>query len=468
MSQQFFSKFMGIKRDVISPDAPQVAFLDLRNFIFNRIKGGLMKRGGSNVWATTGDSLGMGAYIDQGSPYRVPGVVYVIRHRRNGATSFIEYLNWATNTWTAITLGASTSFGVNGIGHFAQIGDLMAICAGRPAKLTDPIAGTVSRLGGPAPTAAPTWGNSGTGLTGTAYGFYTFYDSTTGWESSQSPIVGPLTIANKQIDWSALETTCAREGVDKKRLYRTQMAASGEPPYYRVTEIALATTTYADLIADASLGAQYNPDAVDVFDDHNPPPTDSYLCIEYEGHIFIASGNSLYYSKKFDGNYYQLEYFSDARRFDFPQRITGLAYSPDFGRLLVFTPPGYGIHQISGRSESTFEQGLFKGGEGTNFPESVAVHENRVAYWGRNQMTILTPGGVEVEFAENVKEILRPIIARDYNSNVFIFTLWHPVLKQFLSFVSLTDTSLTLWANVNSGFSVDWGDVSNGSIVRWG
>lgn len=465
MSQQFYSKFLGIHRELTSPDAPQISFLDLRNFIFDRVKGGLMKRSGSNVWSTTGDSLGMGAYqAATGDAPRVPGIHYPIRHRRNGSTSYIEYLDWATNTWTAITLGAQTAFATAGIAHFAQVHDMMVIAGGRPAKFSDPVAGTVTRLGGPAPTAAPTWGSSGTGITGTTAGFYTFYDSTTGWESSPSALTALTTLANKQLDWSALETTCAREGVDKKRLYRTQLAANGEPPYYRVAEIALATTTYADTIADTALGAQYPDD----FADHEPPPSSSYICIEYEGHLFFATENKLYYSQQFDGNYYKLEYYSDERLFIFPHHITGLAYSPDFGRLLVFQPPGSGIHQISGRSQATFEQGLFKGAEGTNFPESIAVHEDKVAFWGRNLLTILTPGGIETEFSENIKEVLRPVMARSYNSNVFIFTLWHPTRKQFLSFVSMTDTSLSAWADVNTGAAAQWANVSTGSVVDWG
>lgn len=465
MSQQFYSKFVGIHREALGPDAPQVGFVSLVNYVFDRVRGGLVKRGGSKVWSTTGDVLGMGAYtVATGDAPRVPGIHYPIRHRRNGSTSYIEYYDWSAGTWVAITLGAQTAFATAGIGQFAQIHDMMIICAGKPAKFSEPIAGSVTRLGGPPPTAAPTWGSSGTGLTGTTQGFYTFYDSTSGWESSPSDLTALTTFANKQIDWSALETSCAREGVDKKRLYRTQLAANGEPPYYRVAEIALATTIYADTIADTALGAQYPDD----FADHDPPPSTSYICAEYEGHIFLATENMLYYSKQFDGNYYQLEYFSAERLFVFPHHITGLAYSPDFGRLLVFQPPGCGIHQISGRDQSTFEQGLFKAHEGTNFPESIAVHENKVAFWGRNLLTVLTPGGIDGEFAENIREILRPVVIREYNSNVFIFTLWHPTKKQFLSFVSMTDTSLSAWANSDTGEAVGWADVSTGTVVDWG
>lgn len=420
-----------------------------------------MKRAGSKVWAHTGDILGMGVYSVAQSSYRVPNTANVLRHRRNSGTSYIEKYDPSGDTWSALTLGANTSFGANGIAQFAQCGTLLAICGGRPAKLQS-ISGTVERLGGPAPTAAPTWGTSGTGLTGRTMGYYTFYDPTTGWESSPSPVTSLTTLSNQQLDWSALETSCAREGVTQKRLYRTQLAADGQEPYYRVATIALATTTYADTVADASLGAQ-GPS----FNDHDPPPTDSYICIVYANRVWIASGNELWYSRPYDGNNYQLEYFSPDRVFRFPQRIMGLAYTPDFGRLLVFCPPGHGIHYIAGKSETTFEQDLFKKSEGTNFPSSICEHEDLVGYWGQNGPTVLSPGGVVTDFSEDVKEEIRQSAAKDYNGDVFIFTLWHPVHECFFWFYSATDSATGLWEDLTIGAVREWEDSTTGAVVDW-
>lgn len=461
---EYYSQFRGIVRSVPSADAPQTSHLILDNYVINRVKGGMMKRAGSKTWAATGDCLGMGEYSKDSTSLRQPNVSYVIRHMRSGGASAFSYYDWTTDAWIAITLGASTSFATNGITTFAMVGQMLAVCGGRPAKLTDPIAGTMTRLGGPAPTAAPTWGNSGTGLTGTTTGFYTFYDSTTGWESSPSPITASLTISNKQIDWSAMETTCAREGVDKKRLYRTQLASSASGPYYRVTEIALATTTYSDTIADASLGA-----AGPAIGDHDPPPTDCYLCVEYGNYVWIASGSSLYYSNAFDGNNYQLEYYSQARVFRFPARIMGLAYSADFGRLLVFCPPGYGIHYISGLSNATFTQGVFSKKEGTNFPTSIEIHEQHCAYWGTNGPSLIDTSGVVKTFGDDINEAVRSVATGSYSGDIHIFCRWQPVLKQFLWFVSATDTGTSVpWGEVVANADVQWEDISAGSVVTWG
>lgn len=460
--QEFYGEFIGLKRTVTNPDAPQIAALILDNMIPNRIAGGWIKRPGSKRWTQTGDILGFGVYSQKQTNLRNPNISWVLRHRRDGGTSYIEKYDWATDTWVAITLGANTSFNVNGIMSFSQQDGLGVFCAGRPAKISDITAGSISRLGGPAPTTAPTWGTSGTGLTGSTFGWYTFYDSTTGWESSPSPITALTTLANQGIAWSGLETTCAREGVDKKRLYRTQVGASGALPGYRVTELALATTTYADTIADASLGAQ-SP----AFGDHDPPPSTSYICAQYEGRTWIASDSALYYSLPYDGNSYTQEYFSSSRVFYFNQRIMGLAYSPEFSALIVFLPPGQGIHTVSGRSETDFEKIVFKEGEGTNFPTSVCVFRGRVAYWGPNGLAVLTPQGVVTDFADDVKEVLRQFSTQEYDGNSYVFTIYHPIWNQLLVFLSATSITGVVWATDDGFVTVPWVDSSTGAFVSW-
>lgn len=459
---EYYSKFLGLKRAAQSADLPQVSFLILVNFLVNKIKGALVKRAGSKAWSTTGTTYGLGEYSKSQTSLLTPNLSYIVRHRRNAGTSSLEYYDATLDSWETITLGAQASLGIQGVATFAQCNTMMAICAGQPGKLLDPTSDDFERLGGPAPTAAPTWGTSGTGLTGTTSGYYTFYDSTTGWESSPSPITASTTLTNDQLDWSALEVTCDREGVDKKRLYRTQLAAEGEGPYYRVAEIALATTTYADTVADASLGTT-GPDVAD----HDPPPTTSYLVIEYENRFWIASDTALWYSKQFDGSNYQLEYFSPTRVEYFPSKITGLAYSPDFGKLLVFCSPGQGIHYISGRSESTFERGLFKKEEGTQFPSSISVHEESVAYWGSNGPSILTPSGTVKTFGDDLKESLRSLSTKEYDSDIWVFSLWHPVMEQFLWFISATDSATASWENSLLGNDVQWEDIDTGSVVEW-
>jgi hypothetical protein len=458
----YYSDFIGLNRTTNIVDAPQVTFQKLDNLIPNRVKGALVPRPGSTVWATTGTVYGIGSFSKESASYLVPNVEHVIRHRRNGGTSTIERLDWGTSSWTAITLGAQTSFGITGIATFAQIDTVQCICGGRPAYLTDPTSGSINRLGGPAPATAPTWGTSAGSLTGQAYGCYTFYDSTTGWESSPSPLTSLTTLTADQIDWSGLETTCAKEGVDKKRLYRTQSASEGEGLMYRVGEVNLAVTTFTDDVADAAMTSA-SPD----IGDHDAPPTSAYLCIAYANRFWIATGNELWYSLPYDGSVSSLQYFSEDRVFRFSARITGLAFTPDFGRLLVFLPVGKGIHYVSGRSEETFEQDIFKATEGTNFPSSISSHEEMVSYWGANGPTIITPGGVVTDFAEDLKEMFRDLATKEYNSDVFIWSAWHPVLESFIWGFAASDTATSQWADAVTDSEALWRDAVDLVDVEW-
>lgn len=461
MKSEHYSRFVGLDRTTNPVDAPQISFLKAQNTVVDNVTGALLIRGGSTEWSVSGDTLGIFGYSQESASYLVPNVSHVLRHRRNGGTSFIEKLDWSAGTFGAITLGANTSFGAAGIAQAAQIDDVLCICAGRPAYINDITSGNVNRLGGPAPTAAPTLGSSGTGLTGFSRAFYTFYNPTTGWESSPSP-EAEITVADDQIDWSALETTCAKEGVTKKRLYRTELAVDGGGTFKLVAEINLATTTYADTITDDNLGV----DGPEV-GDHDPPPTTSYICFAYANKLWIATGNEVYFSKTYDGTLRSLEYFSSERVFRFPARITGMAYTPDFGKLLFFLPPGQGIHYISGRSDDTFEQDIFKAREGTNFPPSVSYHDEHVAYWGATGPQIINASGVVRKFAEGIRGLLPEIVEKEYNSSVYVFSAWSAYYEQFLFGISATDTSTSQWFDTVTDLTVGWYDTVTGAVVEW-
>lgn len=460
--KEFYSGFTGIVRGVNPVDVPQISFSTLDNYVPTDKRDAIVKRGGSDSWTATGSILGLGEYSEQQAAFRAPNISYVFRHRRDSTTSYIEHLNWQNSTWTNNTLGAqalSANFSSDAVASFFQQRTLLGICGGRPAKLAS-VTGTVERLGGPAPATAPTIGTSGTGLTGEVVGFYTFYDSTTGWESSPSPITSVGTVTNKQLDWSALETTCAREGVDQKRLYRYQIA-TGEGPGFLVATIALATTTYTDTVADASLGIQA-PDA----NDHDPPPTSSFLGCSYANRFWIASGSDLYYSKADDGNNYQLEYYSSSRLFRFPQKITGLAYSPQFGKLLVFQPSGKGIHYIAGRSESTFEQDEHRSDGGTDFPSSVSVKGEMIAFWDSGPR-IITPSGYKEGYGDNAKDDILDIVNADQDGDVWVWSVWHEAYKSFIWGLSATSTDIVSWED-SFASSSDWENIDTGAVVTWG
>lgn len=464
MRSEYYSKFSGIDQVTNREDAPQNSYLKLDNIVLSDKQGKLTRRGGSEGWSATGSNLGMFGYSNSSGSALVPNTTKVLRHRRNGSTSFIEMLDHSTtpSTWVARTLGAQTAFGIDGIAQAAQYSNILVLCAGRPAYFSS-TSSDINRLGGPAPTAAPTWGNSGTGLSGSTRGFYTFRNSTTGWESSPSPVTDLLIISNKQIDWSAMETSCAKEGVDKKRLYRTELTTDGAGTFKLVAEINLATTTYADTVA--SLGVE-GPET----GDHDPPPSTSYICITYANKIVIASDNELWFSKTYDPETHGinggLEYFSLDRVRRFPAKITGLAFTPDFGKLLVFLPVGFGIHYVSGRSDDTFQQDIFKDKEGTNFTPSVSWHDDQVAYWGANGPSIVNPSGTVTDLSRGLN--LKDFIETEYSSTVYVSSahVTYPT-SRFVFALCATQTDGVEWEDSVTGVSVGWEDTVTGATVTW-
>lgn len=116
-------------------------------------------------------------------------------------------------------------------------------------------------LGIAAPSSAPTLATQGTGLTGDVNGYISFAQkvgSTVIHESSLSPQTATLTLSNQGIRWT-LPTTHANSRVTHKRLYRTPIAG-GLP--HLVADVALATGTYDEAVADAVLQGNITPPVV--------------------------------------------------------------------------------------------------------------------------------------------------------------------------------------------------------------
>jgi hypothetical protein len=457
-----YSKFTGIDSSTDPEDASAVSFLKLDNFILNRKLGRMYVRGGSKSWAVTGDILGIGGYARDTGTSRIPVSETIVRHRRIAAITYIEKLNWSANTWDAITQGIHTSFDVADTTSFAQISELLAVCGGRPGKIRDISSGSLERLGGPAPTAAPSLTTYGTGLTGTYSYVYTFRDSATAWESSPSPATSLLTVANKTITVGGLETTCAREGVNKIRIYRT--VSTGEAPYLYVGEIDLGTTAYDDTLVDDPLGVTA-PD----FGDHNPPPTNSYLVYAHEDRLWMVDSNDptkLYYSKPFAGEYRNLEYFSEDRTEVFPKRITGLMTRPG-GGLLIFQPPGFGIWELSGRTESEFTLQIQYPKEGTNFKDSVCTNGELVAFWAEDGPAWVNGEGVTRQLSFKSRNDIRSALLQEFNNSVQVWGVWSNAAKQFLFHFSGSDTGASQWYDESTGLAVPWMNTDTGEIVPW-
>jgi hypothetical protein len=95
---------------------------------------------------------------------------------------------------------------------------------------------------GQAPPAAPTLAAQGSGLTDSTYiVVYTFYSSTTGFESNQSADSAPIATTTDGIRVT-MATTATNATIDYKRVYLKDV--TGDSDYLFVAEVALATATY--------------------------------------------------------------------------------------------------------------------------------------------------------------------------------------------------------------------------------
>ena len=444
----------------ISPiDKSQTSFLKLHNYVANKKVGSIISRGGSAYSYAAGDILGLGLYSLKNSTSIAANHTIIIRYRKDGSNIYVEKYDWATNVWTEVEPESTShlDFGGDGVASICQISDALYIAANRPAKILDVETGKVTRLGGPAPTSAPTTAFSSTGITGTVAYAYTFYDPTTGWESSPSPVTAFLTPSNQGVKLTSLATTCAREGVTKKNIYRTE--TSGDFPLLFLVEIDLATTEYTDTGAIA-LGDNM-PDT----GDHEPPP-DSYIMEVHQDRLFVAAGDELYYSKTFDGSYATLEYFSEARRWSLGFTIKGIKSAPNLGGLLVFGAPGRGIKLLVGSSDTDFEMRDYFPNEGSNYHQSITVKGNQCVYWGTKGPRMIQDGNIVEDFGAGIQEYIDDISSFSFTAYIYIWSIWHEDTGQFLFGVGGLNADDVNWADVDR--IVDWADDYNNTVVWYG
>lgn len=468
MDSVLFNKITALSQRLNQVESPQLSFLKLKNFIFNRQLGSLRKRGGSLTPSVTGDIWAIEGYNKDTASTKIPIAITPIRHRRDGATSHIEKYDWSANTWSAITKGSETSFDIGNVGSAAQIDDRFILFCGRPAMVNDIASGDIERLGGPAPTAAATVASGGAGaLTGNYRWVYTFYDSASGWESSPSPISSTLALTAEQASLTALPTSADRENVSHKRIYRTLL--TNAEPFFFSGQVTLAATSYIDNVTDSNLTSETAPDS----GDHNPPPDDVYIGAIWANRVFLAKDNVLHNSLEYDGNLQRLEYFSANRQNVLEHRITGIVPSPRHGGLLLFKPPGFGIDLLTGTTEATFSIDPFLPQEGTNWHKSITVKDNLLTYWGqaRPKLVVGVETGARMEvkedFDDDIDLVLRDYSTEDYSESMFVWSIWDEINTQFLYGFGAVNIDGLIWEELDSGSVVEWEDSVTGETVEW-
>lgn len=147
------------------------------------------------------------------------------------------------------------------------------------------------------PSSAPTdAAGASTGLTGTYKAKITYCrksGSTVLSESNPSDASAGETLANQS--FSVTWTASSDPQVTHVRVYRT--LANGST-YYHDQDVAIGTLTVDTNTADTALGAELHSD-------HDRPPTGEVAAGPfYNGTVFVADGNKLYYSKPKQPEYF--------------------------------------------------------------------------------------------------------------------------------------------------------------------
>jgi len=164
------------------------------------------------------------------------------------------------------------------------------------------------KLGLPGPTTAPTLaGAGGSGTIVTRSYVVTFIDQY-GHESQPSPPVEGATYTNATWNVNNIPQPVAdpsRAPVTKIRIYRTTTATSGTTTFFKVGEVNVGVTTFADTTTDtvATGGGQIESIM------WAPPPADLQGMIAMPNGILVGwVGNDLYFSENYRPHAWPAEY----------------------------------------------------------------------------------------------------------------------------------------------------------------
>ena len=223
--------------------------------------------------------------------------------------------------------------------QFNDTSEMVFACNGTDRKRIDNT--TVYEWGIEAPTVAATLtAGASTGLTGTYYVKYTYVrksGTTVVSESNPSPLSASQVLANQSL--SVTVTASSDAQVTHIRVYRT-IANGGE--YYVDQDITAPGTVVDTNTADTALGSEAETD-------HDRPPTGAIVFGPlFNGVVFIAKDNPLYWCAAKRPEYWPVDNFIEVSAPAFPIR----ALASVDGQLYALTDNA--IYFIQGISAGAF------------------------------------------------------------------------------------------------------------------
>lgn len=478
----------------IEPDLLPSAYIRGYNCALTSIGGDkavVMKRKGCHCLNTT-PVTGSTAVVGQHEFRLASGASFTAYHLLVSDSGRLDKVS-TTGTLTTISATAFTSSSTQAnLPDFADANNLCFIVNGTDAKKFD---GTnVLTFGIVKPSTAPTLADSG--VAGNHNGTYearvTFYNSVTGHESSAGATSATVTVANKQINWTALPLSADGQ-VTSRKLYLRNTAT--QQNFYLVTTIADNTaTTYTSNISDTALTV-IGPDAFE----NDPPPAGIRYASWHRARMFVADGQNIYFSKielpeAFDPDAYEPINPDDG------QAITGLLSAFDI--LIIFKSNS--VWAIVGDDPDTWTITQLNPSLGCTAHRSVVFADNRVFFWtpqGPAAMTrdgnatLLAPayisetvssdnlnfsitylGKICVAADDTFQRIMWAVPGHGQSRNTIILPYnyridrwesdkWDPMDVASMAAVLNTDGRRTVMLGGYSGQVFDWWNTSNDGVV---
>lgn len=266
---------------------------------------------------------------------------------------------------------------------------------------------STTKWGITAPAAAPTLGTTGTGISAFSGWFYiyTYCNSSTGHESSASP----LSLCTSLVTNKTVQVTVVASGdsqVDQIRVYRTTDGGSTDPTLMRElsnSPFSNASATLLDTTADTSLSTRTAPG----FTTNDPPPAGSKLCTDATGgRIFLADDATSYFSaqEELPANGSPWECFPsglDGNSYQFPQEVT--AQAPQADGVGIFTRGK--IWKIAGNLRNNFIRYGLLDRRGTISVTAVSPLGNSVAWLDTASQVFLDGQEIGFDIRPDIKTI---------------------------------------------------------------
>ena len=234
---------------------------------------------------------------------------------------------------------------------------------------------------------------------------YTYYSSTTGFESAPSPISDYLAVdINNVVITGFIAPTDST--VDTIKLYRIGGTLTD---LYNIANLSKTVTTYTDTKTDL----QALEGELLTTTGFIKPKTGIKFLTEYNSALFGSINSTLYFS-----NPGLVDQWTENNFIVFPEHITGLGVTQN--GLLVFSRNKTWI--LVGDSIANYSKYLLNASQGCITHSTIAYVDNNLLWLSLDGICVSQGGSIELlSYAKLGKVVVNPIISKVYENQYFLF-----------------------------------------------